>query len=57
MKEPNSLRKRLVYVTNEDIGHINLSNEIVDCSDEDLYKYVVICCRLKKLMIQHGYQD
>jgi len=45
---PNSLRKRLVYVTNEDIGHINLSNEIVDCSDEDLYKYVVICCRLKK---------
>ena len=30
---PNSLRKRLVYVTNEDIGHINLSNEIVECSD------------------------
>ena len=45
---PNSLRKRLVYVTNEDIGHIELSNEIVGCKDEDLYKYVVICCRLKK---------
>jgi hypothetical protein len=45
---PNSLRKRLVYVTNEDIGHIELSNEIVECKDEDLYKYVVICCRLKK---------
>ena len=45
---PNSLRKRLVYVTNEDIGHIKLSNEIVNCSDEDLFKYVVVCCRLKK---------
>ena len=45
---PNSLRKRLVYVTNEDISHIKLSNEIVNCSDEDLYKYVIICCRLKK---------
>ncbi len=45
---PNSLRKRLVYVTNEDIGHIKLSNEIVECPDEDLFKYVVICCRLKK---------
>ena len=45
---PNSLRKRLVYVTNEDIGHIKLSNEIVECKDEDLFKYVVICCRLKK---------
>ena len=45
---PNSLRKRLVYVTNEDIGHIKLSNEIVNCSDEDLFKYVVICCHLKK---------
>ena len=45
---PNSLRKRLVYVTNEDIGHIKLSNEIMECKDEDLYKYVVICCRLKK---------
>ena len=45
---PNSLRKRLVYVTNEDIGHIKLSNEIVECKDEDLFKYVVICCRMKK---------
>ena len=45
---PNSLRKRLVYITNEDIGHIELSNEIVECSDEDLFKYVAICCRLKK---------
>jgi len=45
---PNSLRKRLVYVTNEDIGHIKLSDEIMRCKNEDLYKYVVICCRLKK---------
>ena len=45
---PNSLRKRLVYITNEDIGHLDLSNEIVGCSDEDLFKYVVICCRMKK---------
>lgn len=45
---PNSLRKRLVYVTNEDIGHIKLSNEILDCSDDNLFKYLVICCRLKK---------
>ena len=45
---PNSLRKRLVYVTNEDIGHINLSNEILECSDNDLFKYLVICCRMKK---------
>ncbi len=45
---PNSLRKRLVYVTNEDIGHIELSNEIMNCDDKDLFKYVVICCRLKK---------
>ena len=45
---PNSLRKRLVYVTNEDIGHIKLSNEIVECKDEDLFKYIVVCCRMKK---------
>ena len=45
---PNSLRKRLVYVTNEDIGHIKLSNEIMECKDEDLFKYLIICCRLKK---------
>ena len=45
---PNSLRKRLVYITNEDIGHIELSNEIVECSDDDLFKYVAICCRMKK---------
>ena len=45
---PNSLRKRLVYVTNEDICNLKLSNEIMGCSDEDLYKYVVVCCRLKK---------
>ena len=37
---PNSLRKRLVYITNEDIGHINLSLEIMNCSDDDLFKYV-----------------
>ena len=45
---PNSLRKRLVYVTNEDIGHIKLSNEIMECKNEDLFKYLIICCRLKK---------
>ena len=45
---PNSLRKRLIYVTNEDIGHIELSNEIMNCDDVDLFKYVVICCRLQK---------
>uniref|UniRef100_A0A6C0C7N5 Uncharacterized protein n=1 Tax=viral metagenome TaxID=1070528 RepID=A0A6C0C7N5_9ZZZZ len=45
---PNSLRKRLVYVTNEDICNLKLSNEIMECSDEDLYKYVVLCCRMKK---------
>ena len=44
----NSLRKRLVYITNEDICHLELANEIMLCSDEDLFKYVVICCRLKK---------
>ena len=45
---PNSLRKRLVYVCNEDIGHIKLSNEIMECNDEDLYKYLIVLCRLKK---------
>jgi len=45
---PNSLRKRLVYVTNEDICHIKLSNEILNCLDEDLFKYVAVCCKLKK---------
>ena len=45
---PNSLRKRLVYVCNEDIGHIKLSNEIMVCNDEDLYKYLIVLCRLKK---------
>jgi len=44
----NSLRKRLVYVVNEDICHLDLSEEIMNCEDEDLFKYVIVCCRLKK---------
>ena len=40
--------KRLIYVTNEDIGHIKLSEEIRLCSDENLFKYCMICCQLKK---------
>ena len=48
MKEHLILRKRLVYVTNEDIGHIKLSNEIMECKNNDLFKYLIICCRLKK---------
>ena len=44
----NCLRKRLIYVTNEDIGHIELSEEIRICKDEELFKYCGICCRLKK---------
>ena len=44
----NCLRKRLIYITNEDIGHIQLSEEIRLCKDEDLFKYCSICCRLKK---------
>ena len=45
---PNSLRKRLVYVTNEDICNLKLAKEIMECKDEDLFKYIVICCRMKK---------
>ena len=45
---PNSLRKRLCYIINEDIGHIVLSNEVMNCEDSELFKYVIICCRLKK---------
>lgn len=44
----NSLRKRLIYITNEDICHLELAYEIMLCNDEDLLKYVIICCRLKK---------
>ena len=44
----NSLRKRLVYVVNEDICNLDLSEEIMDCKDEDLFKYVILCCKLKK---------
>ena len=44
----NSLRKRLVYVTNEDICNLKLAEEIMNCPDEDLFKYVIICCRMKK---------
>jgi len=45
---PNSLRKRLVYVTNEDICNLKLAKEIMECKDEDLFKYILICCRMKK---------
>ena len=44
----NSLRKRLIYVSTEDIGNLRLSEEILLCKDEDLLKYLVICCRMKK---------
>lgn len=44
----NSLRKRLVYVVNEDICNLDLSEEIMNCKDEDLFKYVILCCKLKK---------
>ena len=45
---PNSLRKRLVYVTNEDICNLKLAKEIMECKDEDLFKYIIVCCRMKK---------
>jgi len=44
----NSLRKRLIYVSTEDIGNLRLSEEILLCRDEDLLKYLIICCRMKK---------
>ena len=38
----NSLRKRLIYVSTEEIGNLRLSEEILLCKDEDLLKYLVI---------------
>jgi len=44
----NCLRKRLIYVCNEDICNLKLSQEILECNDTDLFKYLIICCRMKK---------
>ena len=44
----NCLRKRLIYVCNEDICNLKLSQEILNCNDTDLFKYLIICCRMKK---------
>ena len=44
----NCLRKRLIYVCNEDISNLKLSQEILECDDNDLFKYLIICCRMKK---------
>ena len=44
----NCLRKRLIYVCNEDICNLKLSQEILECDDTDLFKYLIICCRMKK---------
>ena len=44
----NCLRKRLIYVCNEDICNLKLSQEILECNDIDLFKYLIICCRMKK---------
>ena len=30
------------------IFNLDLSEEIMKCNDEELFKYVVVCCKLKK---------
>lgn len=45
---PNSLRKRLVMSSLEDMGNLNLALEIMNCQDSELFDYVKIASNNKK---------